>query len=198
MKKLLISLVLVFGFATIMTSYMPATTTIVEAKEKKKKKKIFDKGWKTFKKKWKNKMETYDSELATIHPYKKSAGPFDTVRWDGKLTTDDKKTFVSASTQIDKNQKPLKRLAYAAVIGSTDAHDDEQERYNTEMASAVLILIADPTIPIKKRKQIAFKKLHIGEDHVQDDHYEYSYNGVEYSLEYDRGVTTVDAKEIVE
>ena len=58
MKKLLLSIVLIFGLSAVTNVFVPSTTTVVEAKSKK----IYDYSWKQFKKKWKKEMKPRDKK----------------------------------------------------------------------------------------------------------------------------------------
>ena len=53
MKKILVSIVLVFCLSAVTSGFTTNTTAVVEAKEKKKKKIAYEMTWKGFKKKWK-------------------------------------------------------------------------------------------------------------------------------------------------
>ena len=175
MRKLLMSLVLVFSFATVASVYVPSTTVSVEAKEKKKKKKIFDMTWKGFKKKWKKEMTPYDKKLSKIKNLEVSES-LGSIRYDGRVK---EVLFVSVNTKSEKSKK----IGYAEVVVPIRP-DSKNDIEDAVRVSSMLIKITDPTISIKKKQSIFRKKLQVDGVFENGEIHTYSYNGVLYKAEY--------------
>ncbi len=170
MKKLLLSIVLVFGLSAVTNVFVPSTTTVAEAKSKK----IYDYSWKQFKKKWKNEMKPRDKKLAKI----KNQGAKDTATGVVKTGKIKDLLYVTFNTTKDKDGD----FGSASVIGKVD----KKQNGDVWTAIPVLLVLSNPSISDKKRENIAFKKLEVNKPFSDGEERSYSYKGVSYTMTYDK------------
>jgi len=132
---------------------------------------IFDIDWETYKKNWYNSMNSVDGNLSVITDKEEKQSAF-TIRHDGQLR---KALFVSVNTDEITN-----KIVYAVVIGTTN-----EDNVDVFTASANLIKLTDPTLPVEIRKQIVFELGLSNGIIINEKSLSYSYNGITYNAEYE-------------
>ncbi|WP_394548787.1 hypothetical protein [Priestia aryabhattai] len=170
MKKLLLSIVLIFGLSAVTNVFVPSTTTVVEAKSKK----IYDYSWKQFKKKWKKEMKPRDKKLAKIKNYGAKNTATGVVK-TGKIKD---LLYVTFNTTKDKEGD----FGSASVIGKVD----KKQNGDVWTAIPVLLVLSNPSLTNKNLKNIALKKLDLNTVFSDGEKRSYSYKGVSYTVTYDK------------
>ncbi|MFE7821406.1 hypothetical protein ACFU1R_24800 [Priestia megaterium] len=180
MKKLLVSIVLVFTLSAV-TSYFVAdpTVSIVEAKEKKKK--SFALTWKGFKKRWKKEANSYQG-LGKLGKIKNEAVD-QTNMGPTKIGKIKDNIYVGMNTNRDADGD----FGFVSVSGRLMYGDSKKaikNNDNVRLALGLAILTADPNLSHKKRESIMNDKLKIFKTLEDREKRTYSYKGITYEVSY--------------
>lgn len=180
MKKLLLSIVLVFTLSTVTSSLVAdPTVSVVEAKEKKKK--AYAMTWKGFKKRWKKEAKAFD--LKSISKIKNEAVD-DTNMGPTKIGKIKENLYVGLNTNRDADGD----FGFVSVSGrlvNDDKKESAQNNLDVRSAGSLAIFIADPNLSQKKRASIIYDKLKINDTFKDGEERTYSYKGITYKAKYE-------------
>ncbi|MBA9027612.1 hypothetical protein [Peribacillus huizhouensis] len=174
MKKMMLSIIIVFGLSTVIN--VCTTNSVIVAEAKQEEKTLFDKGWKNFKKKWEKAMNPNHRNLSIVE-FKGKEESYPGMFYKGEVRS---YLFVGAETKSMKSKK----FRSVSVVGFISPEKQNSD-YNTLVAGVKLIQIANPNISIEMVKEIAYGHLGLGEEFLVDGTKKtYSYKGVKYTAEY--------------
>lgn len=178
MKKILVSIVLVFTLSAI-TSYFGANPTVSVVEAKQKKKKAYAMTWKGYKKRWKKQAKEIGFDnVAKIKNYEIRKTNYGPAHY-GYVKED---MYVGLNSNRD-NDGEFGAINFSGRV----TPDVKNSGINASKAAAVLVLTADPSLSFEKRKTIALDKLHVNSTYKGPITFKYSKNGVSYVAEHKIG-----------
>ena len=180
MKKLLVSIVLVFTLSATTSSFVAnPTVSVVEAKEKKKK--AYTMTWKGFKKRWKREAKAFD--LKSIAKIKNEAID-ETNMGPTKIGKIKENLYVGLNTNRDADGD-FGFISVSGRIVNDDSKESSKNNLDVRSAGSLAIFIADPNLSQKKRASIIYDKLKINDAFEDGEERTYSYKGITYKAKYE-------------